>query len=296
MRELGHRIAMQRMAAALPDAAQRPHIVVLSPVAWASTWAPGRVDSVLHCAVRVRERSRFVSLMRNAGFERLAGEGPAGTAWRAPDFATRVMVHWWSERTGLPHQPIPDALPGMDGLSRLSPEGLIVHALTAHASRSFGEGARAAWDVEQALRLDPSLRDNGRLRRLLDGCPSPRAAWIALRALDGVFQLGLGQITDKAHSTAWDRRLLLIAGQRSCHSANTDGELDPFSAHGIRWLVADGWSGRLRQSWAAAVELTRAGRASERPVAGLRRQLQAARSRYRDYRRLQRRRMAERQV
>lgn len=241
---------------ALPSAAQRP-------------------------ARRARWSKSVISLLEQAGLHVDRSTDDQRPAERT------LLLHWGALPVQITHVPqwLAAAVdePVTDG-TKLPPAAQLLLSLEQIAERGFAGGAASAWDVDAWLGMPPEMIDGLQqtFPALMQASPVPRQAWVALTALDHVFDLrpAVSAWLAGAPDDARQHRLVRIACHRVLLERGTNVDrLDVFSRFAIGWLLRDNWPERSR--WVGAT----VGQADVTRVPRLAGDARIAWRRYRAYRR-----------
>lgn len=247
-RELGQRLALERLAAALRDQGADGTLVggaALWPWDLAGS-RRGRAVSAIEIVVSDRDAARAVR-------ERIEnGAGPAAIAIRS-----RIAPGPW----GLPDEeilraarPLPD--PTLYGLRRLAPADALVCALVGASAEGLRAGLETAWDALAAL--GEERVDVQRVAKLVALLAAPRAFWVPARVLAERVGVPIpAEILARAPDDRRQRRLERVAGRRLFRA----GSGSPMAEWSFRWawpaLAADTASDFRRRLPSAAARAAR---------------------------------------
>ena len=195
---------------------------------------------------------RLCDKLIEMGFAGDPGAGRTGPHHLAPlrlngvsvELHTSIMPSFW----GLPESEMLShvrSVPGLDALSTLDPEGMIVHALTHTTAHLFSHGMRAAWDIAWLLERNPPL-DAARMLRWVSQLAMPRAFWVPARAFGkGVVTLPQ-ELMRHAPNDDRQRKLERVAEVRIYSAIETAYDLNPISKNGFFIMMHDSTYGKAR--------------------------------------------------
>ena len=211
--------------------------------------AGGDVDLLVSDAVAPRLRE----LLLSRGFAGMHDGPRTGPHHLAPislqgvqvELHTRIMPRFW----GLPEQEMVSLarpVAGLDSLSTLDPQGMLLHALVHSTAHLFSRGLRAAWDAAWILRTFPNA-DLSMIGGWVNESRMPRAFWVPAGVIHSRDIVALPQsLMDGAPSDERQRRLERVAQARLFAALETAFELNPFSKNGFFMMLQDSPVGRAR--------------------------------------------------
>jgi len=196
---------------------------------------------------------RLRKLLLKRGFAG-ADEGPrTGPHHLAPvslqgvqvELHTRIMPRFW----GLPETEmvaLARPIAGLDSLSTLDPQGMLLHALVHSTAHLFSLGLRAAWDAAWILRTFPNA-DLSQLHGWVNESRMPRAFWVPAGLIHSQQIVALPTtLMNGVPSDGRQRRLERVARARMFAALETAFELNPFSKNGFFMMLQDSPVGKAR--------------------------------------------------
>jgi hypothetical protein len=179
----------------------------------------------------------------------------------AVEIHERLMPTFW----GLPEDEMLarlDPVEGLEPLSTLSPEGLLIHAGVHASAHLYAYGLKTAWDLFWIRGRFPEL-DWELLARWVGAARLPRGFWVPIRVLSEDLSIPLSSVLmRKAPQDARELKLERFARHRLFSVLEGPFDLNPFSKTAVFLLLHDSWSGRaeylagLREKNSAAARAT----------------------------------------